>query len=262
MIRLISGVLLAAVALAAIWFLPLIGLRILACAVAALAAHEYLALVHPDRRHAQPVPIVLLVILTCWWISDPARRGLLPLLLVGLGWMAIEATFRGLAIDRAAARFIALWYIGMPLGMLVVVQSAGGRLATLLLLATVVVSDSAQYYSGRMLGRRPLAPAISPKKTVEGAIGGLAGAAIFMLLAGPLVFPNASRVSLAVLGLVISILGITGDLFESRMKRIADVKDSGALIPGHGGALDRIDALLFAIPAFYMYLAIYSVFQL
>ena len=121
-------------------------------------------------------------------------------------------------------------------------------------IATVVASDSAQFYSGRLFGRRPLAPAISPKKTVEGAVGGLVVATIFITLAGPGVFPATRRSSLALLGVAIVVLGICGDLFESRLKRTAGVKDSSALIPGHGGALDRIDALLFATPAYYLYL--------
>jgi len=127
-------------------------------------------------------------------------------------------------------------------------------MATLLLIATVVVSDTAQYYSGRALGRRPLAPAISPKKTIEGAVGGLVAASVFMTFAGARVFPVARPVSLFLLGVAIVVLGIGGDLFESRLKRVAGIKDSSSLIPGHGGVLDRIDALLFATPAYYLYL--------
>jgi phosphatidate cytidylyltransferase len=142
----------------------------------------------------------------------------------------------------------------MPLGMLAGVHAMGGRTATLLLIATVVVSDSAQYYCGRLLGRHALAPAISPKKTIEGAAGGVLFATLFIAVAGPWVFPLARRTSLALLGVAIVALGICGDLFESRLKRIAGMKDSSALIPGHGGILDRIDGLLFATPAFYVYL--------
>jgi phosphatidate cytidylyltransferase len=77
---------------------------------------------------------------------------------------------------------------------------------------------------------------------------------MFMMFAGQAVVPSAGLLSLALLGATIVVLGVCGDLFESRLKRIAGVKDSSALIPGHGGALDRIDALLFAVPAYYLYL--------
>ena len=102
--------------------------------------------------------------------------------------------------------------------------------------------------------RRKLAPVISPKKTVEGAIGGLvAGAAITPLLYR-LVDPGAPVWLIALLGLLIAIIGIVGDLFESLLKRSAGIKDSSNLIPGHGGILDRIDALLFVFPTYYLFL--------
>jgi len=254
MTRLLSGVALALAALTAILFVPHTGLRVIACLVAALAAHEYLGILHQDDRSPRTPPVLLLVVLTCWWMSAPDRGSLLALLLLGLGWLAIEVLGRGLTVDRAAARFLAPWYIGMPLGMLAAVQAIGGRMATLLLVATIVVSDSAQFYTGRLLGRRPLAPAISPKKTIEGAVGGAVLATLFLALAGPRVLPLAGVPSLVLLGLIIVALGICGDLFESRLKRIAGVKDSATLIPGHGGILDRLDGLLFATPAFYLYL--------
>ena len=254
MIRLVSGVALAAAALAAILLLPPLGLRLLACGVALVAAGEYLRVLHRDGRPARGLPVLLLVAVTCWWMAAPVRGDVLALLLLGLAWLAIEVVFQGQTVERAAARFLAPWYIGMPLGMLAAVQATGGRAATLLLIATVVVSDSAQYYAGRLFGRRPLAPAISPKKTIEGAVGGALLATLFLALAGPRVLPAAGVLSMAAVGLAIAALGICGDLFESRLKRIAGVKDSAALIPGHGGLLDRIDALLFATPAFYLYL--------
>jgi phosphatidate cytidylyltransferase len=142
----------------------------------------------------------------------------------------------------------------MPLGLLTAVQARHGAYVTLLLIATVVVSDSAQYYSGRAFGRRPLAPTISPKKTIEGAIGGVVFGTLFMTIAGLRLLPGAAPVLLAAAGLSVVILGICGDLFESRLKRVAGVKDSSSLIPGHGGILDRIDALLFATPAYFLFL--------
>jgi phosphatidate cytidylyltransferase len=254
MTRLLSGVILGAAALAAIFYLPPLGVRLLACAVAAVAAHEYLTILHRDGRPPRIWPVLLLVVAVCWWMSAPDRGDLLPLILVMLAWAALEVLWRGLTVERAAAHFLAPWYIGMPLGMLAAVHAVGGRMATLLLIATVVVSDSSQYYAGRMFGRRPLAPTISPKKTVEGAVGGVVCAMAFLMIAGTRLFPGASLVSLALVGIAVVVLGICGDLFESRLKRIAGVKDSSSLIPGHGGVLDRIDALLFATPPLYLYL--------
>jgi phosphatidate cytidylyltransferase len=254
MTRLLSGIALAAIALAAILLFPPFALRLVTCVLAALAAREYIGVLHQNRRPPSMLPLLVLVVVTCWWVSQTTQDVLLPLLLLGLGWFAVEVLFFGLTVDRAAARFLAPWYIGMPLGMLVAIQTIGGRMATLLLIGTIVVSDSAQFYTGRLLGRRPLAPAISPKKTVEGALGGLLFATLLVVIVGPLLLPAARRLSLLLLGVSLVVLGICGDLFESRLKRIAGVKDSSHVIPGHGGILDRIDALLFATPAFYLYL--------
>jgi phosphatidate cytidylyltransferase len=136
------------------------------------------------------------------------------------------------------------------------VHATHGWRATLMLIATVIVSDSSQYYTGRSLGRRPLAPRISPKKTVEGAVGGLVFGTAFAAVVGKQLFPEAGAGGLLLLGAAIVVLGICGDLFESRLKRAAGMKDSSSLIPGHGGILDRIDALLFTAPAFYIYLQV------
>ena len=254
MTRVLSGVVLGAAALAAIFYFPPLGVRLLACAVAALAAHEYLTMLHRDGKPPLVWPVLVLVVTVCWWMSAFERGDLLLLLLVTLAWAAADVLWRGLTVERAAAHFLAPWYIGMPLGMLAAVHAVGGRMAALLLIATVVVSDSSQYYAGRMFGRRPLAPTISPKKTIEGAIGGVVCAVAFLMIAGTRLFPEASLAPLALVGIAVVVLGICGDLFESRLKRIAGVKDSSALIPGHGGVLDRIDALLFATPALYLYL--------
>lgn len=254
MTRLISGVVLAAVALAAITLLPVTALRLLACVVAGLAGLEFLKVVRGARVTADTWLALPLVVLTCWSMPVITEDLLLGLLLLGMAAVAAEVLLTGRSLQQAATLFLAPWYLGMPLGMLASVQVTGGREATLLLLATVVVSDTAQYYSGRLFGRHALAPAISPKKTIEGAIGGALFGAVFVASFGQRVFPLARPLALAGLGLLMVGLGICGDLFESRLKRAAGLKDSAALIPGHGGVLDRIDALLFVTPAFYVYL--------
>jgi phosphatidate cytidylyltransferase len=251
MIRVISGVLLAAAALAAILLLPFVALRVVACVVAGLAADEYVRITSVQGRGLSRWIVIAVVVYTCWWAAVPAPLSIVLLAIFVIVWLAFAVLRQSRTLHDAAVDLVAPIYIGAPLGMLVALQMLSGPKATLLLIATIVVSDTAQYYSGRAFGRRPLAPAISPKKTVEGAIGGVICGALFMATALTFVFPATPIVVRVLLGLVIVFLGIAGDLFESRLKRVAKLKDSSALIPGHGGVLDRIDALLFAIPVFY-----------
>jgi phosphatidate cytidylyltransferase len=132
-----------------------------------------------------------------------------------------------------------------------------GRILLLILVLTVWTVDSGAYLSGRTFGRRKMSPHISPNKTWEGAIGGtIAGIVVCTVLAGGTDLTFALG---AALGLVIAVFGQAGDLAESVLKRAAGAKDSGTLIPGHGGFLDRVDSFLFAAPAMYATLAIYGV---
>jgi phosphatidate cytidylyltransferase len=142
----------------------------------------------------------------------------------------------------------------LSIGALIAIREQHGREAVALLMLTIIVSDTAQYYTGRAFGRRLLAPVISPKKTIAGAVGGFVFGGIFMAVAGAWWLPGVPAVLSAAMGTTIVALGIAGDLFESMLKRSAGVKDSSALIPGHGGILDRIDALLFAAPVYYVVL--------
>jgi phosphatidate cytidylyltransferase len=244
--RLISGVVLAVAALAAILFLPFLVLRLLACVVAMLAAFEYVKIAQADEIGAFGA------LIACWAISsgDIQTVAAVPLLVMFVAVLLV--LWKDLSIQRAAAAAFAAVYVGVPLGMLTALHGTAGWRATLFLLGTIVVSDTAQYYTGRAFGRRPLAPAISPKKTIEGAVGGVVFGTVFVVLVGRIVF-GFSPLFLVPFGVVVIVLGIFGDLFESRLKRAAGVKDSSNMIPGHGGVLDRIDALLFAAPAFYVY---------
>ncbi len=125
------------------------------------------------------------------------------------------------------------------------------------------LGDTAAYFVGRAVGRHKLAPTISPKKTWEGAVAGflatVAGAALWVALTQPLVSWTMTLLEVVGLGAAVAVAGQIGDLFESRFKRDCDVKDSSNLLPGHGGVLDRLDALLFAFPVTYAYLGLVGV---
>ena len=259
MTRVLSGVVLGVVALALIWFLDSTALLGVALAVCAIAFHEYERIV--DRIGAK-IPYwtaFVATLLACAmvpfeWIDIESVLAA-SLLMVALIVLASARSGAPLLTDTAAA-MLAPVYIGLPLGSLVGVHAMAGKEAVLLLIATVVVSDTAQFYTGRTLGRTPLAPARSPKKTREGAVGGFVVAPAFLAVAGSYWLPIYPWWWHASLGLGIVVAGIIGDLFESMLKRAADLKDSGTLIPGHGGVLDRIDALLFAAPVFYFFLRV------
>jgi phosphatidate cytidylyltransferase len=119
--------------------------------------------------------------------------------------------------------------------------------------ALVMMTDTGAYYTGRSIGRHKLAPRISPGKTKEGSAGGFLAAVLTGPLCKVIFFPEIPIVHAAALGAAIGILGQVGDLAESMLKRGADVKDSGKLLPGHGGMLDRVDSILFCAPLLYYY---------
>ncbi|MGI5875195.1 MAG: phosphatidate cytidylyltransferase [Dethiobacteria bacterium] len=130
-----------------------------------------------------------------------------------------------------------------------------GYLLTIFFLALIWSTDICAYFVGTYFGKMPLAPKISPKKTIEGTIGGLVGSVLTgMLLARFLPLPYLQVTTGAALGLIIGVVGALGDLTQSVLKRSANVKNSGNLLPGHGGILDRFDSLLFAAPFFYFLL--------
>jgi phosphatidate cytidylyltransferase len=133
-----------------------------------------------------------------------------------------------------------------------------GAAIVFLPVAVTWLGDSAAYFTGKAIGRHKLAPVISPKKTWEGAIGGFvvtAGTALlYVELTRPLVGWTMSTAAILGLGAVVAVAGQLGDLVESRFKRDCGVKDSSKLLPGHGGALDRVDSLLFVMPTAYAYL--------
>ena len=144
-------------------------------------------------------------------------------------------------------------YIFFLLGFAVLIHSGTqGPMWLFFVIWVIAWGDSGAFYTGSFLGKHKLCPAVSPKKTVEGAVGGLLANVIFAVLYKILIFNALPLIVCLVFALVGGVLGQFGDLFESEFKRAAGVKDSGKLLPGHGGFLDRIDALLFATPLAYL----------
>jgi phosphatidate cytidylyltransferase len=119
-------------------------------------------------------------------------------------------------------------------------------------------ADTGAYYVGTVLGKHRLAPVISPNKTVEGLIGGVVLAVVAALVAQAWFLPDFSITDCLATGIILSVAGLFGDLAESAMKRSAGVKDSGWLLPAHGGMLDRLDSMLFTAPAFYYYMVLFK----
>jgi phosphatidate cytidylyltransferase len=145
-------------------------------------------------------------------------------------------------------------YIGLCLGHLLLIRAMPeGEFLIFGLFLITWAADTGAYYVGTSLGRHKLAPSISPNKTIEGVAGGLVAAVLAASLAQIWFLPSLTNTDCVALGCLLTIAGLLGDLAESAMKRGAGVKDSGSLIPGHGGMLDRLDSLLFTAPAFYYY---------
>ncbi|HEY8461213.1 MAG TPA: phosphatidate cytidylyltransferase [Blastocatellia bacterium] len=179
-------------------------------------------------------------------------------LLIQLFTRAKDEDF-GEMLPAAATRVFGVLYVVALGGHIIairVIESPIPQLAPKLLtlfFMIVFAGDTGAYYTGRAMGRRRLAPRVSPGKTVEGAVGGLVGNVIAALIAHFTFFPELKIVHAVPLALVMGALGITGDLCESMLKRGARAKDAGGLIPGHGGLLDRLDSMLFNAPLLYYF---------
>lgn len=260
MTRILSGGVLIAVAVAVVWFAPSVIFEAVAFALLFAATEELIGLCRSGGIAVPHWPTVAAAMLTLATFSRVVG-GVVPqlttdaMLMLGVIAMAFVAmsAWRGgnHAIAAVSASLFPSLYLALPIGAMIAIREAGPEPLFLLML-TIIVSDTAQYYTGRLAGRRPLAPAISPKKTVEGALGGFVfGTALFAIV-GAWWLPIVPLVVRIGLGLGVVAVGIAGDLFESMLKRSVGVKDSSALIPGHGGFLDRIDALIFAAPFFYI----------
>lgn len=179
----------------------------------------------------------------------------IALLFVGF---ALLFLFRIRSIETAAHEvalgLLAFLYIPFLLMHLVLLRETSFGVQWLFVIMLIVMTnDAAAYYIGSAFGKHRLYPLVSPKKSIEGAIGGLFGSLVGAMLSKFIYFPQLTFVDVVATALVIGTVGQAGDLFESLLKRSFGVKDSGTIIPGHGGVLDRMDSILFAAPVTYYY---------
>jgi len=184
--------------------------------------------------------------------------GLLPfgMMLILCLYLFSHASERPRSTEQAGKIALGILYICLPLCLLMAVkQTCNGSAWIFFVLAVVFSGDTGAFYAGRFFGRHRLYPSISPKKTWEGSVGGLLASLLAVI---PFfLFTRLSESMLPLIGLAacLSAAGQVGDLAESMVKRVHGVKDSGKTLPGHGGVLDRIDGLLFAIPVLYLFLS-------
>ena len=247
-VRVLSGVIMAPLALGAIWtggtpFLVLIAVGV------ALLTLEWGAMCDRETpiRAAAVMSAAILASIFCAYLGHPWIGWLVVALGAGAG--AVFTLLRG-RIDRPADIAFGVLYVGAPAVALVWLRGApGGRVWTLMLMAVVWSADICAFLGGNTLKGPKLWPAISPNKTWSGFVVGLAGGAGAAMGINLMRFlgPGApGLISAAWVGLLAALAAMAGDLWESMLKRRFGVKDSGDLIPGHGGLLDRVDGLMFA----------------
>jgi phosphatidate cytidylyltransferase len=240
------------------------GFYLLVLPATLIAAWELFAMTHPGDRPSQVMGVGMTAATSAatYFASGDAHDVRVPLtvmICVPLAGPLLTLARLGdmqTAALRACAMGFGPLFVGIPVTLLAVMRrdlGVGGPGFVLLSFMFAWFGDTGGYFAGRFLGRRKLYEAVSPKKTVEGAIGSLAGSLIGMLLAHFWFLPTLSLAHGIPLALVAGALGQAGDLGESVLKRSFGVKDSGAIVPGHGGILDRIDALMLTSAVTYLY---------
>ena len=249
-LRVLTAAVLIAVLVSALFWLPPAGWWLFSAAVVGVCAWEWGGLVAPAHRSSYAAALLALAAGSLWF--DAIHPGLSRVWYWGAVCYWVLAAPLWIARPQVGAvwtRLLAGVIVLVPAFLAMVELRAWGRGTLLGVLGLVWVSDTAAYVVGSRFGRHKLAPAISPGKTWEGVVGALLASGVYASawVASGSALP-APRGAFVALLLVVTVIGILGDLVESQLKRVAGVKDSGDLLPGHGGMLDRVDALLAVLP--------------
>jgi len=247
------------------WYLckraPLLLFLAAALLLAGIGAWECAAILR--RRGSRPI-VGLSVLASLGVVGAFAMESQLAIVVGVLAAAALAAPALSMLLhdsaeamqDATMATYFPILFVGLPFAFVVALRTVPGQNGPdLLLLAMlcVTLSDTGAYYVGSLIGSHRMAPTISPKKTWEGAAGGVLGSVAGATIAHLWFFQRLPISHAIALGILLCAAGILGDLAESVLKRSAGVKDSSALLPGHGGVLDRVDSLLVAAPVLYYY---------
>ena len=254
--RIVTGVVLAPIVIAAAWFSPGVAGVGLAIAATAIAAYEYLSMW--SVKEVKPAFWFFLA----WTVLAPVLARIDPTYLypyllatpaMSLGAFLLAPSRIPKAFAESAVTAMGALYVGLLMSAVVLLATVDGwgGSGLLTLFAVVWLGDSAAYFGGKSLGRHKLHARVSPKKTMEGSIFGLLGSVGGAFLIHALFSTPLSPLQLVLVGVLGGVAEQAGDLCESVLKRSVGVKDSGNILPGHGGMLDRIDGLLFAAPIVY-----------
>jgi phosphatidate cytidylyltransferase len=240
---------------------PAWGFYLLVFPAVIVGTWEFFSMTHAGDRVAQGIGVALGAItsLTIYTLSHDARAMVTLLVALPLAGPLVTLLRLG-SIESAALRAFAMGFgplfVAVPLTLLALLRSDMGSDGASYVVMTLMFAwwgDTGGYFAGRFLGKRALYPAVSPKKTVEGAIGGLAGSIAGALCAHFWYLPSIPLLNAVILAIVAGALGQAGDLSESLIKRSTGVKDSGQIVPGHGGILDRVDALIVTSAVVFLY---------
>ncbi len=239
-------------------------LAVLVSVVAILAIREYLRIIFGNDKDpvSNTIKVISYSISMTLIVSACLGSWEVLFLVIAMNFMAnsifVLARFKSNPdiFDIISKQVLGIVYIPVSLSLLIFLKELeGGTLWIMWLLLVTFANDSGAFYCGTFLGKKPLSPNISPNKTIEGSVGGAATAMIVGFIFCLLFFKDLSLAFMIIPGaFMLAVAGTIGDLFESAMKRSSKIKDSGRILPGHGGMLDRIDGLLLAIPVLYVYL--------
>lgn len=241
-----------------IFVVPPPGFFVLVVAAVGIAAGEAIVMLLPGERDKiyVGVPFALLLSTILYFARAPAAvaAGGVGLVVATLALFLARPDPLETAARRLSSFLFAVAYPTLLLTPIALLhRRADGPWWVLHVLALTWLADTGAYFAGRFLGRHKLMPSVSPAKTVEGAMGAIAAAVVASLVVIAVFLPRVPLWQAGVLGAVGGALNIVGDLSESMLKRSVGVKDSGTLLPGHGGMLDRVDALLFTAPAVWLF---------